>query len=161
MTYSQKYSIVQFLETVREETVFSMDDWPLHTTLADVFALDLNEDVITKLTAFLATKNSFTIKAKDDMTLGSTDNPCPVTLIENNIMLQSLHDTLIDLLEQSGAIFNSPQYTHQGYLPHSTIQKHARIHAGDVFKVNELSIIDMFVDGDWRQRKVLQTIKLA
>ena len=161
MTYSQKYSIVQFLEPINEGAVFSMDDWPLHTTLVDVFTIQLDEGVINQMTQLLASKHPVVIKATDDTALGSSDNPVHVTLIERDSELQSLHDDLVDSLEQCGAVFNSPQYTHEGYLPHCTIQKHARINQGDSFEVNELSIIDMFVDGDWQKRKVLNKLKLS
>ena len=161
MAYSQKYSIVQFFQSVDEDAVFSINDWPLHTNLVDVFAVHLDESVLDRLTKLLATKRPMVIKAVDDTTLGSTDNPVLVTLIEKDSNLQSLHDDLVSLLEQCGAVFNSPQYTHEGFLPHCTVQRHARINPDDSFEVNELSIIDMFVDGDWEKRKVLKKIKLS
>jgi hypothetical protein len=161
MTYSQKYAIVQFFEPVGEHAQFSMDNWPLHTTLADVFSADLTEIALGRLTAFLSSQHPVSTAAKGDATLGSADHPTHVTLIENSPALQSLHDGLVDALAESGAVFNSPQYTHDGFLPHCTIQPTARIHAGDAIVIDRLSIIDMFVGGDWRQRSIIKNIALG
>ena len=160
MTYSQKYAIVQFFEPVKEGYEFSMNEWPLHTTLADVFAVNLNQYLIDQLSSLLSTTETFEVVTQNDTILGTAENPVHVTLIEKTPKLQSLHDSLVNLLEKNGAVFNSPQYNHDGYLPHVTIQNQARINNSDVLKISKLSVIDLYVDGDWQQREVVSSMKL-
>ncbi len=157
MQYSQKYTIVAFLEPVDVGTKFAMTDWPLHVTLADVFAVELASDLEAHLTKVFLEQAVITVSAGEDATLGTAD----VVLINKSDKLQALHDQLIDLLESEGAVFNSPQYTRGGFLPHSTIQKSGRMNKYDEFDVRMISLVDMFVRGDWQQRKVLANFTLS
>jgi len=159
MIYSQKYTIVQFLEPIQDQQTFSMENWPLHITLADVFAVTLNQSLLDQLAAFVAEEQCFSVTAKGERRLGEEENPVTVTVLEKTAVLQSLHDKLIDLLQANGAVFNSPQFTRQGFLPHATHQKHARLEE-QLVSINELSLVDMFVDGNWQQREVLKRFKL-
>jgi hypothetical protein len=161
MQYSQKYSIVHFIQPVPVNYEYTMNDWPLHITLADVFSIDLNDEVIKKIVSFASAEKVLQALATQDSELGSKESPTSVTLIEKSPELQSLHDKLIELLGGYGAVFNSPQFTHKGYLPHCTIQRHSRINASDDLIIDDLSIIDMFVKSDWKRRKVISTVKLS
>lgn len=156
MQYAQKYTLVSFLETIATNTEFSMADWPLHITLADVFAVDLDTGIGQKLTSLLANQPSITLSAKCDSTLGTTK----VVLIEKNNDLQNLHDQIMDFLEFNGAKFNNPEFTRAGFLPHSTIQTSGRLHEGDKIEIRTISLVDMFPDGDWKQRKVIMNFEL-
>ena len=160
MAYSQKYSIVQFVEPVQENFEFSMDNWPLHVTLADVFAVELNEPFMDGLASYIAAEPRLLIKADNYDSFGDGDNRILVTMMKNNHQLQLLHDRLIDFLEQYDTVFNSPQFTRKGFVPHATYQNGMRIEAGREVSVEELSLIDMYVDGDWRKRKLLRNFKL-
>lgn len=161
MTYSQKYTVVHFLNPLSEGQEFSMDNWPLHTTLADVFAIDLNDKLYVDLQSFASFRKPVLAYAIDDAKLGSIDNEINVTLLEKTPDLQNLHDKLVDLLTKNGAVFNSPQFTHDGFLPHCTIQNGSRIKNGNEVKVQQFSIVDMFVSNDWRQRRVIKNFSLA
>lgn len=160
MAYSQKYTLVQFLEPVPKQHEFPMSDWPLHVTLADVFAIELTEALFSELAAFAASRAAFLVEAGGDGKLDGDENPVQFTLLKNTAELQSLHTGLIDLLQTNGAVFNTPEYTREGFVPHSTHQNHTRLMHGQQIAITELSLIDMFVGGDWRQRKVLKTFKL-
>lgn len=151
---------MQFLEPVEQHTQFAMEDWPLHMTLADVFAINVNSSLLSELHEMLSRQKAFTIKVGDDLRFGSNDSPLVVAGIETNAKLQKLHNELVDFLEEHGAVFNSPEFTRDGFVPHSTVQKNSRINKGEILEVTALSLIDMFVDGDWRSRKVLDTISL-
>ena len=50
MNYSQKYTLVTFIKPLEVGASFDMVDWPLHITLADVFAIDLSTDIERQLT---------------------------------------------------------------------------------------------------------------
>lgn len=160
MSYSQKYTIVQFLEPIQPQQTFSMEEWPLHITLADVFAINLDGSFIKELASHLSSKECISTETMEEAQLGDHNNPTIVTLIKNTPELQSLHDELVNFLQAHGALFNSPQFTHEGFLPHSTHQKHAHLETGNKINIIDLSLVDMFVDNNWKQRKVLESFKL-
>jgi hypothetical protein len=152
MPYSQKYSLVSFLQPISIGAEFNMADWPLHVTLADVFAIDMDS---TKIEAKLAELVSYQLPvytcAREDATLGTTE----VVLLDKTEELVNLHMSLVDLLERNGAVFNSPEFTREGFLPHCTIQKSERLHAGDEVKIDTIALINMFPHEDWQQRQVI------
>jgi uncharacterized protein YnzC (UPF0291/DUF896 family) len=158
MEYSQKFSLVHFLTVVEPGTEFKMDQWPMHVTLADVFAIDLEgTDVMPKLRKFLKTQARVRTTALLDAVLGTT----AVTLLENNQNLSNLHSHVIDLLETYGAVFNMPEYNKSGFLPHATVQANGRLNASDKVNIDSLALIDMFPGNDWQNRKVVTTFNLS
>ena len=157
MQYSQKYTLVSFFEPTEISSEFAMTDWPPHITIVDVFAAELDRGIEQKLEAMLADQPSITLSAGGDSVLGNTE----VVLIERHDVLQKLHDKIVDLLELHGAKFNNPEFTRSGFLPHSTIQKSGRLYEGDKIEINTISLIDMFPDENWRQRKVLNNFKMS
>jgi len=156
MRYSQKYCLVAFLEPGDTNTEFEMADWPLHITLADVFAVDAHDDITRELANLLAEELPVAITVHKEAFLGETK----VVLFDKSEVLTRLHNHVIDLLELHGAIFNNPEFIKDGFLPHSTIQGTRRLHDGDVININTISLIDMFPNSDWRLRKVLQNFTL-
>jgi 2'-5' RNA ligase len=158
MQYSQKYCLVSFLEPQKVGDGFDMSEWPLHITLADVFAIDREESRIDeKLRDLLAEQPAVTITAINEATLGTI----PVVLVEKTDELTSLHYCILDLLLSNGAIFNTPAFTGDGFLPHSTIQRSGRLQPGDVDSIRTISLVDMFPDDNWQHRKVLGVYLLA
>lgn len=158
MTYSQKYCIVSFARPQKTNAQFSMTDWPLHITLVDVFAIDRkNTQIESKLAQLLSDQPTIEVYAKKEDSLGNTK----VTILSRPIELVSLHTKLVDLLEENNATFNSPEFTRAGFLPHSTIQKKAKLEVGDKPVIDSVALIDMFPDGDWQQRKVLALYDLS
>ena len=156
MQYSQKYSLVGFLEHQPKGFEYNMSDWPLHMTFADVFAIDRNStDIDEKMENVLRSQHAVLVKPKHQAKLGDTT----VILVEKTDELAELHTMVVDLLEQNGAIFNTPAFTREGFLPHCTIQKSGMLQKDVV--IDELALVDMFPNSDWRQRKILATFKLG
>ncbi len=159
--YSQKWTIVTFLQPVAEGTQYAMQDWPPHVTLADVFAVDIDRaNLLEKLSGLAAHTQSFRTAAQQNTQLGNPNSPVDVTLLEKNDALASLHNSLIRLLEENGAVFNTPEYTRQGFLPHITVRSKNFLPAGEQILIGSFSVIDMFPDNDWQQRKVVATYDL-
>lgn len=94
--------------------------------------------------------------ADKESVLGTTG----VMLLKKNSELVNLHNNVVDRLVLDGAIFNTPEFTKDGFLPHSTVQKTGNLYSGDVRNITTISLIDMFSGGDWRQRKILRNFKL-
>ena len=157
MMYSQKYVLVHFFTPLQDGTEFHMDNWPLHITLADTFAIDrIATDIDKKLSELVSKSQTIIVSAIDDSTLGTTQ----VVLIEKTRKLQQLHNDIVSLLEANGATFNHPEFTKDGFLPHGTVQKNSRLQMGDEVAVDSISLIDMFPNNDWQHRKVLATFNL-
>lgn len=158
--FTQKYTLIQLLEEIKEGYEYSSSNWPLHTTIADTFAVDWDKDnLLSRLETLLAKHKSVSTKATDFEFFGP-DKQIKVTLLELNEELLELHNSVVSLLKSAGAIFNDPQFTGAGYLPHATVQPHAHLKKGDAITFTGLSLIDMFPNGDPYQRKVLKTMKL-
>ena len=133
-----------------------MTDWPLHITLADVFAINLGSDLVKKLKELFSDERPVITAANKDAVLGEAK----VVLLEKNDKIKNLHQHLVDLLESNGAVFNNPEFTKEGFLPHCTIQKDERLNLGDKIIINEITLVDMFPNNNWKKRKVLYSFKL-
>ncbi len=153
MTYSQKYSLVQFFEEVDETKPFSMYEWPLHITLVDVFAVERTPEFMAALQQYIDTEPFARTTIMREGKLGDTD----VWLLEPTKDLLEMHSTVMDILDAHGATCNTPAFTRKGYIPHITKQKSSNpMKPGDGVQVSVLSLVDMFPDGDWQQRKIIQ-----
>lgn len=158
--FVQKYTIVQILEEIDDGHEYSSSNWPLHVTIADTFAVDWEKDnLLGRLEALLAKQKIVITKATSNEFLGP-DKQTKVTLLEINEELLELHNHVINLLRSAGAVFNDPQFTGAGFLPHATVQPQSHLNKGDVVTFAGLSLIDMFPNSDPYRRKVIKTMKL-
>lgn len=159
--FTQKYAIIQLFEEVPVGTQFAASNWPLHSTIVDTFAIDWDvETMIEKLTELLSAHTTATSTVEDDRFFGE-NGQVQVALLKKADDLVKLHYDVIELLEQGGLKPNDPQFAKEGFLPHSTVQSHARLNKGDEVIFNALSIIDFFPNEDPYQRTVLATIKIG
>ncbi len=157
MEYSQKYTLVAFVDPVNVGREFDMSDWPLHITLADVFAIDRpGSNIEQSLRDRLKNQSELRVVAKKEAHLGDTE----AVLLEKTDQLYALHLKVVDLLTLSGAKFNSPEFTRTGFIPHSTVQKSGKLIPGDEVLISQLALVDMFVNNNWQQRRVLSTFEL-
>ncbi len=159
--FSQKYTIIQLFENVSKGTQFSSDSWPLHATVVDVFAIGWDLPMmIEKLEALLVAHKQATSVTVEDKLFGPKKQ-VQVVLLQKTDSLIKLHYDLLDLLQQGKLKLNNPQFAREGFLPHSTVEKHARLNKGDTVTFNALTLIDMFPDEDPYQRKVLKTVRIG
>lgn len=159
--FTQKYTIIQLFEGLPEGTQFFWKDWPLHSTVVDVFAIDWGlSTMIEKLTQLLSTHTPATSVVEEDRFFGDQGR-VQVALLRKTDDLVKLHYDVIEYLTQGGWKPNDPQFAKEGFLPHATVQNHTRLNKGDEVTFNALTIIDMFPGGDPYQRKVIKTIKLS
>lgn len=159
--FSQKYAIVQLLEDLPEGFECDWKNWPLHVTLADVFAIEWPISTLCdKLEKFASLQPTFSTKALGDEFFGSNKD-IRVVLIDKTKELSDLHMRLVQLLDDGNVKFNNPEYTLGGFLPHSTVQPHIRLHKDDAVPFKALTIIDMFPDGDPYRRKIIKTLPLG
>lgn len=158
--FTQKYTIICLLEDVDEEYEFSSSSWPLHLTLADVFAIDWSEEVLKeKLVEIASTLKPVTSKATRDEYFGPNQD-VHVVLVEKTNDLVSMHYHIVNLLKKGDIKFNNPQYSEEGFFPHSTVQKRAMVKPGDTVRVQNIALVDMFPDENPYQRKILKVVNL-
>jgi len=155
MTYSQKWSLVSFIEPVDVGTEFYWKDWPLHVTLASVFAIEWEDDLVNELQETISSHAPLLVTATEKAYWGE-NKEYHCMLLERCTELMNLHMKIHNLLLQYGAVFNEPEHHGEGYIPHSTIEKNTRLHIGDQVVLNSLSIVDMFPNHDHEQRRVTQ-----
>lgn len=158
--FTQKYTIICLLEDIEEGVSFASSDWPLHITLIDTFAIDWNVETLqNKVVEVARVQNSTSTNGVKSEYFGPNKD-VHVILLEKNEDLKTIHYALLQILKEGDLRLNDPQYSEDGYLPHSTVQKHRQIKVGDTVSVNNLALIDMFPNEDPYQRKVLKIIKL-
>lgn len=158
--FTQKYAIIQLFEDKPVGVRFASNEWPLHSTIADTFAIGWDvPTMVERLTQLLKNHDLATSITEDDRFFGD-NGQVQVALLRKTDSLVKLHHDVIELLEQGGWEPNDPQFAKEGFLPHSTVQRHGRLKKSDEVKFNALSIIDFFPDKDPYQRKILATIKI-
>jgi 2'-5' RNA ligase len=158
--FTQKYCLVSFLEPTREGFQYHYSSWPLHITLAEVFAVPLEKEELIALLAKLSSSLHAAQTTADDDTFFGPEKQVQVTLLNKNEEITSLHLRIMAELEKAGAVFNDPQFTREGFLPHVTVLRHARVHKNDHVAIKSVSLLDMFPGEDGYQRKVLKTWSL-
>lgn len=160
-SFTQKYAVIQLFEDVPVGTQFAASKWPLHSTVADTFAIDWDiSTMVKKLAELLRYHPQASSIAEDDRFFGDS-RQVQVTLLKKTDSLIKLHYDVIELLQQGGWKPNDPQFAKEGFLPHSTVQAHNCLNKGDEVIFDVLSIIDFFPNEDPYQRKVLATIKIG
>ena len=159
--FTQKYTIVQFFEDIDEGYEYPSDSWPLHSTIVDTFAINWSVDeMASRLEETLKNHALVDSEAEGDRFFGE-DGQIQVVLLNRSNSLVELHQDALTTLEEGGLKLNDPQFARDGFLPHATIQKHARLNRGDKVQFTALSIVDMFPDEDPYKRKVIKTIAIG
>jgi 2'-5' RNA ligase len=153
--YLQKWTLVHFLEQVTEGKAFAREDWTHHISLADTFAIDINTgELIGLISNELKGVSSPTTQVTGFKTFGADK----VAILQNSENLQDLHNKIINLLKNNGAVFNNPEFTRIGFIPHITLHGR-RIDESTKYNVDTASLVDMFPNSNPQRRKVIKTIK--
>jgi 2'-5' RNA ligase len=156
---TQKWCIAAFFNELDDGFEFHRSEVPLHVTLAGVFAIDDTDiELFRKLQFLLKDTKPFEIQAGDSVEWGK-DKEIKVVLIENSSDMLRLLMQIYEFLIANGAVFNEPQYEGKGHILHSTIQKSGRLQKGQVVKINNISLVDMYPDEDGMRRRIVGTIK--
>jgi 2'-5' RNA ligase len=137
--FTQKWAVVAMLEPVKDGTVFHYTDWPSHITIIGVFGTkDTGLEIAEKIAKIL-TDQKFVKVTADKLAFFGPEKNIKVMTIQKTKELIELHNKLYSLLVQSGAVFIEPQYQADGFLPHSTVQKHAQLNPGDTDIIKSLA----------------------
>lgn len=155
---SQKYVIVHLIDDLPVGYEHSMKDWPPHVTLADVFAIKGDpKELLTDLDKKFGSNLSIKSKVIGEEWFGE-DRSVHVKLLHKTEELQQLHEAILKVLEAHNVKFNNPQYTNEGFRPHSTAQKSGQLKLNDIVTFDSITLIDMFPEKNPFQRRILGTI---
>ena len=103
---------------------------------------------------------AFALTAGEDEFFGLNREVHVTTMIMND-ELQELHDSLVSVLSDAGAIFDEPQYMLENYRAHATVQETIRLHEGDSIAIDNITIIDKLPNGLPTKRKLLKTLNFS
>lgn len=157
--FTQKYTIVCFLNPNNIPIEFSASDWPLHATILDTFKTDWSvDDLLQAIKQAVANTTPFNITPIEGAMLGP-DKDVPVKLLEQDAHILDLHSTLLDLTKPGSFVFNTPEFVGEGFLPHVTDRLDGQVDIGKTYTFASVSLVDMFPGGDPYQRKVIETIQ--
>lgn len=157
MAFTQKYTIISPIERVVEGQTFESINWPLHTTIADTFAVNsIDDDLILQIHSVVVGRN-INIKAMELSHFGKNAD-VEVMLLKTSPELYKLHSDVTDLLLSRGATFNDPQYTKSGFIGHVTQQVTRRMGENEQVSLNSVALIDMFPGEDPNKRRVVKVI---
>ncbi len=155
---TQKYAIVHLTNNLADGYEFSMTDWPLHVTVADVFSIKSNgKDLITDLHIHLCSTKPFTTNVIGEEWFGQSHD-VHVKLLLKTSELQVLHNKTLAVLDKHGAVFNNPEFTNAGFKPHFTIGNYDDHMFEKDVTINSVSLIDMFPNKNPYQRRVIGTV---
>lgn len=153
---SQKWCVVALLQPVPEGAEFDWREWPLHVTIAPTFAIDRNSEEISSLL-------SKTLQGQSPVSLQAIEElewAVKVMRLESTSEISTLHLKITEVLKESGAVFNEPQYIGKNFIPHVTAQKSGLVEVEDKITLDSFSLIDMFPNSDGLRRKVVKTFSL-
>lgn len=157
MSFTQKYTIISPIEQVTEGQVFESTHWPLHTTIADTFAVDaIDEEMISQIRRQVRGR-TLTVSGGELAYFGKNAD-IEVMLLRDSPELYTLHSDLADLLLDRGAIFNDSQYIKGGFIGHVTQRETKRLAINERVRLDAVAIIDMFPEGNPNKRRVMKVI---
>lgn len=149
--YSQKWCVVAFFDALELNFQFHRTEIPLHATIAGVFAIDKSrEEINVLLKNYLDQFGTFEITGGEIVNWGDIQVTLLVHSDDFDVLFKGVQQMLID----NGALFNEPEYLGDGFMPHVTAQRHAKLDTGKKMFIKSITLVDMFPDGDFEQRLI-------
>lgn len=159
--FTQKWAIIIPLEEHSDGSEFYYTDFPLHITIAGVFAIN-NSGVELEKMLFELVKNvgAFEVIADEEALFGNEKDIAVMKIIQTPELMK-LYRLIHDELLKRKAVFNMPHHEGNGYIPHSTYQKSGRLHPGEKVFAKSVSLIDLFPNDNGYMRKITKTIEFS
>jgi 2'-5' RNA ligase len=157
--FTQKWAVIIPLEKHPDGSEFYYTDFPLHITIAGVFATtDSGAELEKMLHLLIKSTRPFEVTADEEALFGDNKD-ISVMKISATPELIHLYELIHSELLKEGAVFNTPHHEGEGYIPHSTYQKSGRLQTGEKVIAKSISLIDLLPNGDGLMRKITKTIK--
>lgn len=159
---SGRWALIALLEAVEVKHTFNKGNWPLHVTLAGAHTADWwSPGLMEEFVALTKKLRPLRVTALEQGKLGAAGNPTRVTYLDKSPQLATLHQQIVGFLLAHGAHFEHPEWTGEGYIPHSTIQKHAAVGARAIVNISSVSLVNLRPASDIRQREIIWTAPLG
>ncbi len=155
--YSQKYTVVCFLDPQDKLTNFSSLDWPLHVTILDTFKTNWQLSELCQALRDVAAKTASFDTVPIQSALLGEHNDVPVKLLPLDEPMSTLHYALLGLVDGGSFVFNTPEFVGSGFLPHVTDQRTSQVSVGESYDLTGISLVDMFPDNDHTRREIVET----
>lgn len=157
---SQKYVVVHFLKPQKVGFNFPSSAWPPHVTLLPLFTLTRPiEEFIVALKKAAQTMTPFNATAEAEAQFGPRHN-VHVMILKRDAAMVNLHSKLLEATDGM-LVFDTPEYTGNGFKPHITIQKDNEVPRPlQSYYIADLTIVDMFPGQDITRRAVVETYPL-
>ncbi len=158
--FTQKWVILCLLDEIDEGSEFYYTDFPLHVTIAGVFACDKSGGEIAEGLAEVVRNMQKVEIVGEQQDMFGLEQDIPVMRVRKTPELMDLYAMVYTWLENEGVVYNSPEYQASGYVPHSTVQKTGSLAQGEKRVLTSISLVDLFPHNDGFQRKIVKTIVL-
>jgi hypothetical protein len=140
---------------------FPLNAWPLHVTIAPTFEIGVSTDRVAEvIRPVVARSAELRLTAGPDEGFGRALD-IPVTVVVPTPELLLLHRELMDRLTRTGAIFDDPDFTGDGYRAHVTKTRAAGVNPGDTMTATQATLVDMKPHGEDRLRRVVWAAALG
>ena len=157
---SQKYVVAHFFDPQVTAANFSAAAWPLHVTFLPNFTIEWPlAELIHDLNELADAVAPFDITAEGQTAFGLNED-IPVTLIRPDDKVMDLHYKLLLTSHDGSFTYDTPQFINQGFRPHATVQKNNRLHAGQTYRIGDISLVDMYPNDDINRRAIVATFSL-
>lgn len=158
---TQKWAIIIPLEEHPDGSEFYYTDFPLHITIAGIFATkDTSTELEEMLQMLVKSTRPFEVTSDEEALFGDNKD-IAVMKIHPTSELKQLYDLIHNELLKRNVIFNAPHHEGDGYIPHSTYQRSGRLYSGEKVYATSVSLIDLFPNRDGLKRKIIKTIKFV
>jgi 2'-5' RNA ligase len=156
MTYTQKYTIVSFIDAVENGYEFTAGAWPAHITLAATFSiLSPVNKVIKQLNEVAERTDRCTTHITGEAYFGPKQT-VHVALLDKTTSIYALHTDIVTVLHDAGVAFNEPHYILDGYKPHITLTSAIKkFRHKQTIELSSIALIDMYPNHNHHNRTVL------
>lgn len=155
-----RYGIATILEDCPVGYEFTGKNIPLHLTHVDSFVVNGDIDSVkAKLQQQLEDFPRFEVKVLKDEMYGP-EKDIPVTTLELNSSLKSLHGIIMSLLDKEGATLKNPHFHNDGFKPHISMYGSRRVSTDKPVPVKNLSIASKISEGEDAIYRILAVITL-
>ena len=159
--FTQKWAIIIPLEEHSDGSEFYYTDFPIHITVAGVFATNNSGLELERiLKALVASVKPFEASADKEAFFGDKKD-IAVMKIHQTSELMNLYGLIHGELLKRKVVFNMPHHEGDGYIPHSTYQKSGRLHPDEKVFAKSVSLIDLFPNDNGLMRRITKTIEFS
>lgn len=146
-----RFVVVLLLEPLDVGARFSTAEWPLHATVVPTFFTDAEPAALGAALENTALP-ALVVPALGDALFGARGT-VPVTELSLTPALRSAHDALVSALGDLRP--ETPEHWGDGYRPHVTVKKYARVRPGAALRFVQVALVDMRPGQDRGERAVL------